>query len=713
MHKTMTPDGFAGSDIIPLAPVAFFAFNRPDHTLRSLTALAANELAQRTDLYVFCDGPRSEADVQAVEEVRRICRAASGFASVSIKEQESNIGLRRSVISGVDFVFSRHESIIVFEDDVLASPRTLWFLNICLEKYRKEPAIFNVSAWSPSPEELGFPQDYPWDVYFIPRFNCWGWGTWQDRWQGIDWSLSVYPDFSGDIYAKRAFCAGGCDMPPMLQACVDNGLDSWACPADFSRFSHGRLGVNPIRSYVDNIGLDRSGTHCGETPQYKVDIGKAPENPVFPEYIFVSDILYEKYHAFFSKDHPLPVPDGLMAAETGSQYHVAANGDPDRAAAVALQKAAMCRETELKAEVALLRSQLDLYTQSKIVQGVVQLKDIVNNRDWAQLPGWLWRAVRFMGEKVLGGAGPPPDIASNPLREIDECLATPDMQGDGVPSGTENNPDAYTLVHSQLAKIQQSGAHVLVNLGCGARWRPDWINIDFHGDNIHVFQHNLLQGVPLPDASADGIYLSHCLEHFAPQDAEAFLRECCRALKPSGILRVVVPDLEQVARFYLTEVDAVRANPADEVAPARHEWMIVEIVDQLCRHQSGGEMLRLWARPEVPAEDFILGRLGTEYANARRGCKGVDVPPSPVDPLAVGEFRLSGEPHQWMYDEISLSRLLRQCGFQSVRRVDATASALENFAKYYLDTNEDGSAYKPDSLYMEALRLQTRSGHGA
>jgi len=57
-----------------------------------------------------------------------------------------------------------------------------------------------------------------------------------------------------------------------------------------------------------------------------------------------------------------------------------------------------------------------------------------------------------------------------------------------------------------------------------------------------------------------------------------------------------------------------------------------------------------------------------------------------------------------MYDEVSLARLLRQCGFSDIRRVDAATSAIESFSRFHLDTNADGTAYKPDSLYMEALR---------
>ena len=266
-----------------------------------------------------------------------------------------------------------------------------------------------------------------------------------------------------------------------------------------------------------------------------------------------------------------------------------------------------------------------------------------------------------------------------------------------------NEMCVLTLINKALHERTQLGSTVLVNLGCGSRWRTDWINIDFHGDNNNVFAHNLRKGLPLPDASVDCIYSSHCIEHFTPHDAEKFLRECVRVLKPSGLLRIAVPDLEEIARAYLAALDAARAAANNETAAAKHEWMIIELVDQLCRHQGGGEMLRLWVQPgEVPAEDFIISRMGTEYLNARKHCKGMELPPPSTDPLHVGTFRLGGEPHQWMYDELSLSRLLCRCGFTGVQRMDATSSRLDGFVRYCLDTNGDGSVYKPESFYMEA-----------
>src|ERR1700733_13753782 len=87
-----------------------------------------------------------------------------------------------------------------------------------------------------------------------------------------------------------------------------------------------------------------------------------------------------------------------------------------------------------------------------------------------------------------------------------------------------------------------------LNFGCGTRYAPGWTNIDFHGEGTHVKRVNLLAGFPFPDNSFDAVYSSHVLEHFTPQQGSFLIRESCRVLKPGGILRTVVPDLEASCR---------------------------------------------------------------------------------------------------------------------------------------------------------------------
>lgn len=262
--------------------------------------------------------------------------------------------------------------------------------------------------------------------------------------------------------------------------------------------------------------------------------------------------------------------------------------------------------------------------------------------------------------------------------------------------------EAVSWIHSALMVRVLAQRPVLCNLGCGIKHHPEWINIDFVGDGKTVFPWDLRQGLPLPNACCDAVYSSHAIEHFNRTGASRFLTDCRRVLKPGGILRLVTPDLEGIARSYLQCLEA--AQRGEQGAAARYEWIVVELLDQLVRHESGGEMLKLWCRPELPAEDFIAQRVGTEYWRARQHCKGRSISESvPTDAQAVGRFRLGGEVHQWMYDRYSLCRLLAESGFSSINVCQATDSSINDFANYGLDTEPDGSVYKPDSFFVEAI----------
>ena len=258
-------------------------------------------------------------------------------------------------------------------------------------------------------------------------------------------------------------------------------------------------------------------------------------------------------------------------------------------------------------------------------------------------------------------------------------------------------------VESAINDRLAAGRPVLCNLGCGTRYHPAWINIDFHGDGHTVLPWDLRKGLPLPNAICDVVYSSHAIEHFDREGARRFLAECHRVIKPGGILRLVAPDLEGIAKAYLQCLEA--AQRGEQGAAARYEWIVVELLDQLVRHESGGEMLKLWCRHELPAEDYIAQRVGTEYWRSRKHCKGRSVSETaPTDVLAVGSFRLGGEVHQWMYDRYSLRQLLANCGFVQVQTCAAAESSIEAFVEYCLDTERDGTTYKPDSFFMEARK---------
>src|SRR5437762_12486254 len=85
-----------------------------------------------------------------------------------------------------------------------------------------------------------------------------------------------------------------------------------------------------------------------------------------------------------------------------------------------------------------------------------------------------------------------------------------------------------------------------LNLGCGARFHPQWTNLDLTPSGQNVRAYDCRQPLPFEDESFDVVYHSHLIEHLRREDVIRFLRECCRVLRPGGILRVAIPDLEGI-----------------------------------------------------------------------------------------------------------------------------------------------------------------------
>lgn len=278
-----------------------------------------------------------------------------------------------------------------------------------------------------------------------------------------------------------------------------------------------------------------------------------------------------------------------------------------------------------------------------------------------------------------------------------------------------------------------------LNLGCGSRFHHEWTNVDFTSTGDRVIAHNLTQGIPFPEAFFDVVYHSHLLEHFSKTQAESFLRECFRVLRPQGILRVVVPDLEQIARSYLIAIE--QAMSGSQEWTANYEWILLEMYDQTVRNHPGGEMAAYLLREYIPNHEFVLKRLGIEAKNLieaghqlRQQPQSVSIPEGKhkrllkqiyrflryptyrqesllkillgkeYSALQIGRFRQSGEIHQWMYDRYSLGLLLEKCGLENVVERTATDSYIPNWTSWNLDTEIDGSIYKPDSLFMEAIK---------
>ncbi len=297
-----------------------------------------------------------------------------------------------------------------------------------------------------------------------------------------------------------------------------------------------------------------------------------------------------------------------------------------------------------------------------------------------------------------------------------------------------------------------------LNIGCGNTFHPAWTNFDLNSSHPAVQQVDICAGLPVPDNSQDVVYHSHVLEHLERKQGEALLRECYRVLRPGGVLRIVVPDLEQIARLYIELHD--RAWMGNRQAAERYEWIKLELLDQLVRSTSGGEMGRFMAGLDRDSvAEFVQSRIGVEFALCRspdsesagdccpagqsasgqsaaspvrtslwhrvcwswsgwrlrlaRGLNRMLLGSGFVQRMDEAGFRASGEVHRWMYDRFSLRQACEAAGMAEFRICGASESEVPGFADYGLDLR-DGRIRKPDSLFAEcrkpvvaAMRLQS------
>src|SRR6201995_4688297 len=260
-----------------LAPIALFVYNRPEHTRRTISYLQKNLLAEESRLYIFSDGPKTQADKAKVEEVRQMAKEVTGFKSVKVITRKENLGLANSIISGVTQVVNEYDKIIVFEDDLLSSPYTLQYFNEALTRYANEEKVMHIGAYM---FELG-DKKLP-ETFFYRIATSWGWATWARAWKDFE------PDI--DVLLKQF------DKPKINRFSIDGTMNFWKQMLEFktgknnswairwyaSIFLKDGLTLNPAHSFIHNIGNDGSGIHSNKENMYDVQIAKKPVK-YFPE----------------------------------------------------------------------------------------------------------------------------------------------------------------------------------------------------------------------------------------------------------------------------------------------------------------------------------------------------------------------------------------------------------------------------------------------
>ena len=239
-------------------PVAFIIFNRPDTTARVFAEIAK---AKPTKLLIVGDGPRTQrtGEAERVAATRAIIEQVNWPCEVLTNFSEINLGCKRRVSSGLDWVFTQVEEAIILEDDCLPDPSFFRFCQEMLETYRFDKRVGMISGDNFQFGRIRGNESY----YFSKYTHIWGWASWRDRWQTYDVDMQLWPELLEqqrleDLVLEKS------EVPfwtSIFERVYRGKIDTWDYQWCFANWVQGRINVMPSVNLISNIGFGHDATH--------------------------------------------------------------------------------------------------------------------------------------------------------------------------------------------------------------------------------------------------------------------------------------------------------------------------------------------------------------------------------------------------------------------------------------------------------------------
>lgn len=249
-----------------IAPIVIFSYDRPDHLRQTLDALAKNDLANESELFLYCDGAKESTTQEIkvrIKHNREVAHSAIGFKKVTVIEREKNFGLKANIVDAVTEIVNEYGRIITLEDDIVTSPGYLRFMNEALELYKDDEQVMHISGYM-WPHRWPLPETF---FYEVP-YPGGGWATWARAWK-------YYDDDAAKLYhywEKRwdEFNVVGTHLQKQLYDNYKGTLNTWFIKWHAVLLQRGGVTLYPGKSLTNNIGFDSMATNCYPTTKFDV-----------------------------------------------------------------------------------------------------------------------------------------------------------------------------------------------------------------------------------------------------------------------------------------------------------------------------------------------------------------------------------------------------------------------------------------------------------
>ena len=239
-------------------PIAYLIFNRPRHTRETFAAIRAQ---RPSTLLIIADGPRlgHPTDADRCRETREVVEQIDWPCKVLHNYATQNMGCKRRVSSGLDWVFEQVERAIIIEDDCLPNEDFFSFCDALLDRYEDDERVWVVTG-----NNFQRGQKRGEEAYYFSKYNhCWGWATWRRAWQHYRVDMPFWPAWqsTADWRNKTPDVVERKVWSDFFDRVKNNEIDTWDYQWTACVWFHGGLTATPNANLVTNLGFGPDATH--------------------------------------------------------------------------------------------------------------------------------------------------------------------------------------------------------------------------------------------------------------------------------------------------------------------------------------------------------------------------------------------------------------------------------------------------------------------
>jgi len=251
--------------------IALFIFKRPDTTLRVFKQISKQKPRR---LYVIADGPRNLEEQDACEKTRSIIERVDWNCDIQKNYANENMGLRKRIISGLNWVFSNEEQAIILEDVCLLDFSFFRYCEELLDYYRDDEKVMHISGDNCLDESYKIGESY----YFSKYAHVWGWATWRRAWQLFDQWDHSHPKLDTRIFTNKPEARF---WMRIHEEVMSGRMDyTWDYQWSLTCLAHKAYCINPASNLISNIGFGENATHTKSSHSKLANISLEPM--VFP-----------------------------------------------------------------------------------------------------------------------------------------------------------------------------------------------------------------------------------------------------------------------------------------------------------------------------------------------------------------------------------------------------------------------------------------------